>query len=309
LPALRNLERVTERPALAGAAGAVVIAFSAILVRLADVSPSTAAVFRCAYALPLLALLAWHERRRYGPRERRDTRLAWIAGFFFAADLTFWHHSIGAVGAGLATVLANVQVVLVGLMAWAALGERPEGRSVAAVPMVLTGVVLISGVIGSGAYGDNPALGVLYGVLTGITYAVFLLVLRQVNRDLRRPAGPLFDATLSGAIFAAIGGVIVGDFDAVPGLESQAWLVLLALSSQVLGWLLISVSLPRLPALLTSILLMIQPATAMVLGAVLLSESPSAVQVAGVLVVLAGIVVATLGPRPLPAPAGAAARR
>ena len=41
----------------------------------------------------------------------------------------------------------------------------------------------------------------------------------------------------------------VGDLDWVPDLEAQAWLVLLALSSQVLGWLLISVSLPRLPAL------------------------------------------------------------
>ena len=43
----------------------------------------------------------------------------------FAADLTFWHYSIEAVGAGLATVLGNIQVVLVALLAWAVLGERP----------------------------------------------------------------------------------------------------------------------------------------------------------------------------------------
>ena len=57
---------------LAGVLGALVIAFSAILVRLAEVSPSTAAFFRCFYALPVLALLAWLERRRYGRRSRRD---------------------------------------------------------------------------------------------------------------------------------------------------------------------------------------------------------------------------------------------
>jgi len=45
--------------------GALVIAFSGILVRVSEVSPSTAAFFRCAYALPLLALLAWLEDRRY----------------------------------------------------------------------------------------------------------------------------------------------------------------------------------------------------------------------------------------------------
>ncbi|HYP48117.1 MAG TPA: DMT family transporter, partial [Thermoleophilaceae bacterium] len=258
-----------RRPVLAGALGAIVIAFSAILVRLAEVSPSTAAVFRCAYALPLLGALAWMEARRYGPRGWRERLLALGAGVLFAADLTLWHHSIEAVGAGLATVLGNVQVVLVGLIAWAVLSERPAAREVAAVPVVLLGVVLISGVVGSGAYGDDPAMGVVYGLLTGLTYALFILVLRQAGSDLRRPAGPLFDATLTGAIFSVLGGLAVGDLDWAPDLEAQAWLVLLAVSSQVLGWLLISVSLPRLPALVTSIVLMLQPVGSVALGALL----------------------------------------
>lgn len=282
---------------LAGVLGALVIAFSAILVRLAEVSPATAAFFRCAYALPPLALLAWLERRRHGPRARRDRLLAFGAGFFFAADLISWHYSIEAVGAGLATVLGNIQVVLVGVIAWAVLGERPEARMLASIPVVFVGVVLISGVVGAGAYGDDPLLGVVYGVSTAITYALFLLILRQAGSDLRRPAGPLFDATLSSALFSAIGGIAIGDIDWVPNLEAQAWLVLLALTSQVLGWLLISVSLPRLPAVLTSIVLMLQPVSTVFLGAVLLSEAPSAVQLSGVAIVLAGVGYATLGAR------------
>jgi drug/metabolite transporter (DMT)-like permease len=287
---------VNERPVLAGALGALVIAFSAILVRLADVSPVTAAFFRCAYAVPVLALIAWIERRRHGPRPRRDRLLALGAGAFFAADLITWHYAIGAVGAGLSTVLGNVQVVLVGVLAWLVLGERPENRTIAAVPIVFLGVVLISGVIGSGAYGEDPLLGVVYGLATAITYALFLLVLRQAGTGLRRPAGPLFDATLSAAVFCALAGIAIGDLDPVPDLEAQAWLVLLALSSQVVGWLLISVSLPRLPAVLTSILLMLQPVSTVFLGAVLLSEAPSAVQLSGVAIVLAGVALATLQP-------------
>ena len=288
---------MTDRPILAGVLGALVIAFSAILVRLAEVSPSTAAFFRCAYALPVLALLAWREDRRYGRRPLRERFPLWVAGVMFAADLTFWHHSIEAVGAGLATVLGNIQVVLVGLLAWVVLGERPENRALAAIPVVFVGVILISGVIGSGAYGDDPLLGVVFGVLTAITYALFILILRQGNTDHRRPAGPLFDATLSAAVFSAIGGIAVGDIDWVPDLEAQAWLVLLALTSQVLGWLLISVSLPRLPAVLTSIVLMLQPVCTVFLGAVLLSEAPSAVQLVGVAIVVAGVAVATVKPR------------
>jgi drug/metabolite transporter (DMT)-like permease len=293
-----------DHPALAAVLGALVIAFSAILVKLAEVSPSTAATFRCAYALPALGLLAWYERRRYGPRPARDRWLALVAGVMFAADLTFWHHAIAAVGAGLSTVLASTQIVLVGLIAWVWLGERPSTRSLTAIPIVMGGVVLISGLIGAGAYGDDPVLGVIYGVLTGLTYALFLLILRQGNSDVRRPGGPLFDATLSGAVFSALGGIAVGDLDWVPDAEAQFWLVVLALSSQVLGWLLISVSLPRLPAVLTSILLMIQPVTSVFLGFLIFSEAPSALQLLGVAVVLAGVAVATIAPRrPAPAPA------
>ena len=47
-------------PYITGVAGALLIAFSAILVRFADVSPSAAAVYRCAYAVPVLAVLAWN---------------------------------------------------------------------------------------------------------------------------------------------------------------------------------------------------------------------------------------------------------
>ena len=78
---------MTDRPVLTAVMGAMVIAFSAILVRLAEVSPATAAFFRCAYAVPPLLLLAWLERRRYGPRERRTRLLGYGAGAFFAADL------------------------------------------------------------------------------------------------------------------------------------------------------------------------------------------------------------------------------
>lgn len=281
-------------------AGAVCIAFSAILVRLADVPPSTAAFYRCAYALPPLALLAYFERRRLGALDRRALRLALVAGVLFTGDLVFWHHAIAAVGAGLATVLGNVQVVIVPLVAWALLRERPRARTLAAVPVVLLGVVLISGVIGAGAYGSSPALGVLFGVLTAITYAGFLLVLRAGSADLRRPAGPLFWATLSSALVTLPVGAGLGELELAPTWPGHGWLVVLALTSQVVGWLLIAAALPRLPAALTSVTLTLQPALSVVFAMILLDEEPSAVQLAGVAVIVAGVVLATTGRRRQP---------
>ena len=271
--------------------GALTIAFSSILVRLADVSPSTAAIFRCAYALPVLAGLAAWERRRLGSRSARERWTAAIAGVFFAADLICWHHAIADVGAGLATVLGNLQVAFVPLVAWALLDERPAGRILATLPIVLSGVVLISGVLENGAYGDNPVGGMLFGLATGLAYAAFILILRHGNADMRRPAGPLFDATASAAVVATVAGLVIGDADLVPAWPAHAWLLTLALSSQVLGWLLISVSLPRLPAALASLLLTIQPVGSVILAAILLGESPSPLQLAGVAAVLSGVAV------------------
>jgi drug/metabolite transporter (DMT)-like permease len=284
---------LSRHPGRVAVAGALTIAFSAILVREANVSPATAAVFRCAYAVPLLGVLAWLERRRFGPRTRRELKLSLWAGAFFAADLICWHYAIHDVGAGLATVLGNLQVVLVGLVAWLTLGEKPETRVIAAVPIALFGIVLISGVLGHGAYGEDPLRGVIFGVATGLTYAGFILVLRQSARDLRRPVAPLFEATAAAAVFALIAGLIIGDVDLAPSWPAHGWLALLAVSSQVVGWLLISLSLPRLPAALTSVLLTVQPVGSVILGVILLSESPSLLQLVGVACIFSGVLVAT----------------
>ena len=158
-------------------------------------------------------------------------------------------------------------------------------------------MVLISGVVGSGAYGDDPLLGVVYGLLTAISYALFLLILRQAGSSERPPAGRCSTPRCPRRCSARSPGSRSATSTGRRAPESQAWLVLLALSSQVLGWMLISVSLPRLPAALTSIVLMLQPVSTVLLGAVLLDEAPSAVQLSGVAIVLAAVAFATLGAR------------
>jgi len=287
-------DAIAARPRIAALLGALCIAFSGIFYRYADVSPSTVTVFRCLYGLPVLVLVAWLEHRRYGPLPARAVRLAVIAGVFFAGDLLTWHHAVDAVGAGLATVLGNLQVLVVGFVAWAVLGERPPRPVIAATPVVLGGVVLISGVVGSGAYGANPPLGVGLGLLTALCYAGYLLVIRRGSNDIRRPAGPVAISTASTMVVAIAAGVILGDLDPVPAWPSHGWLAVLGLTSQSIGYLLISMSLPRLRAALVSIILLVQPVATVVLARVLLTEVPSVVQIGGVALIIGGIAVATI---------------
>lgn len=257
-------------------------------------SPSTGTVYRALFGLPLLVLVGLAEWRRFGGLPAATVRLAAIAGLFFAGDLLLWHHAIEAVGAGLATVLGNLQVIIVGIVAWLLLGERPSRATLFALPVVLLGVVLISGAIGGDAYGADPGLGVILGIGTALCYAGYLLVIRRGLRDPRRPAGPVAVATVFVVIAASLIGVIGGDLDPAPSLESLAWLAILGVTAQSAGYLLISISLPRLPAVITSIILLAQPVMTMILSVILLGETPSSTQFLGVVLVVGGIAGATV---------------
>ena len=270
------------------------IAFSGIFYRFADVTPATATVFRSLYGLPILALVGWYENRRFGGMPRRTVWLAIVAGVFFAGDLLSWHHAVDAVGAGLATVLGNLQVIVVGLIAWLVFKERPPRPVLLALPIVLVGVVLISGVVGTGAYGANPPLGVGLGFFTAISYAGYLLVIRRGSHDLRRPAGPVAISTAATAVVAVVVGVLLGELDPIPAWPSHGWLALLGITSQSIGYLIISISLPRLPAALVSIILLAQPVATVILARILLDEEPSIEQLLGVALVVGGIAIATV---------------
>jgi drug/metabolite transporter (DMT)-like permease len=287
-------EPIARRPRLAALIGALCIAFSGIFYRFAEVTPATATVFRCLYGLPILAGVAYLEHRRYGPLPPLVVRLSILAGVFFAADLLSWHHAVDAVGAGLATVLGNLQVLVVGLVAWAIFREKPPRSALLALPVVLIGAILISGVVGNGAYGVNPPLGVALGTFTAFAYSGYLLVIRRGGRDLRRPAGPVAISTASTMVVAIIVGVILGELDPVPHWPSHFWLALVGVTSQSIGYLMISISLPRLPASVVSIILLAQPVATVALARVLLDEQPSPEQLLGVLLIVGGIAVATI---------------
>jgi drug/metabolite transporter (DMT)-like permease len=293
-PASGIFSAIARRPRLAALLGASCIAFSGVFYRYADVPPSTATLFRALYGLPLLILVAVLEWRRYGGLPRQSIGLAVIAGIFFAGDLTFWHHAIEAVGAGLSTVLANLQVLVVGIAAWLIFGERPSRAVLFAVPIVLLGVVLISGLVGTGAYGASPQVGALFSALTAVCYGGYLLVIRRSGRDLRRPVGPVAVSTAATAVVALLVGAPLGELRLEPTWPAHGWLALYGVTSQFLGYVLISMSLPRLPAVLTSIILLAQPVMSMVLAMVLLGEAPSWLQLLGVALVIGGIAVATV---------------
>ena len=272
---------------LAAAFGVFLISFSAVFVRLASVEPITAAFFRSFYALPVLFII--NRWRSADGRSARDRGVAVAAGAMLGVDLIFWHHAIDHIRTGLATVMGNTQVIFVGLMAWWLHGERPTRWALALIPVVFTGVILVSGLGRSDAYGADPSRGVIFGVLTALAYTAYLMMLRASGRSQGSPVGPLLDATFGAAVASLFFGLVLGDFQIVPHWPAHGWLLALAMVSQVFGWLLITRALPRLPALETSVLLLMQPMLTVLWGRLMFDELLSPIQWTGVGCVLLGI--------------------
>ena len=282
-----------RRPMLAATLGAACISCSAILVTLAGTAAATTAFFRCVLALPVLAVLALIEQRRHGRRAARARLGAVVAGLLLAVDLVLWNHAIAEVGAGIATVLGNLQLAFVAGAAWLLFGERLSRRFLFMLPVVMAGVVLVSGLADGGGSGHHALAGIIYGIGTSIAYAAFLLIFRHSSTGTEHVAGPLTDATAGAALGALVLGLLFGGFTLHISWSAFAWLLLLATTSQTIGWLLITSSLPRLPAAVSSLLLLLQPAAALVVAAVVLGQRPTLLQLAGAVLVCGGVLAAS----------------
>ena len=293
-----NFNKLLSRPILAAVIGAFIISSSGALTKLSLESPATIALWRCIWALPLLAFFSHRETLKFGKRVKRDRVLSGLAGIAFTFDLVMWHYSIRYIGAGMATVLGNLSSVVVAFVAWTFLKERPSNRLLIALPFVLLGVTMTTGVLGGGADGINPGLGVAFGIACSISYGIFIVVYRAGGKDDRRIAGPLFDATLFGGLGTLVFGPFLdSDVHLLPNRHSHVYLAILGNLCQVLGWLIISIALPRLPAALTALILLIQPLGGIGIAVLFLGEHPTLIQLLGGTVILAGVVYASRAPR------------
>lgn len=290
-------------PLVAALIGAVAISFSAVWFELADVGAVTGAFFRVTYALPILLLLWWRVRDR-DRRSRKARLLALGAGLALGLDFICWHLAIEHIGTGLATLIANCQVVIVAVLAWLIFDERPSRMVMIAIPIVLSGVALVSGLGQEGSFGADPVLGTALAVGAAVFYGGFLLAYRRSNRVQSPAVGSLLDATAGALVSTLIAAPLLGSFDPIPSWPAHGWLLALAVGSQVVGWLAIGYALPRLPAAETSTFILLQPMLTMVWGAILFMERPSPLQLAGAALVLAGVgMVAMVSSRRRPVPA------
>ncbi len=240
-------------------AGAVMISFSPVLVRLVTVSPTTSGFYRLilgGIALGLYLLLTG--------RKLSFSKTAWIAligsAIFFALDLWFWHRSIMFVGPGLATLLANFQVFFMTAAGVLLLRQRPGGIQLVAIPLAMVGLAMIVGLDWQGLQHDYR-IGVIFGLLTAVCYAGYLLTMRQARTDSRH-AVPSREIAVLSLIAASILGVVAiaeGESLAIPSLNDAIWLACYGILIHAVGLMFIASSLAKVTTTEVGLALLLQP--------------------------------------------------
>lgn len=277
--------------------GAVFISFSGVWVALAEVDPLVSAFYRVFFGTIFL-VLACLLNREMQPPSRQTILLAMLCGLCFAADLYLWHVSIIYLGPGLATILANFQVFILSLVSFIFFGQPLRWLFLFALPLAFAGLFLIVG-LNWDLHPQQYRLGVCLALAAALFYAAFLLLLRKIHQN--QPAISFFYGLMLVSLCTAVflGGTIalLGLSFTIPSAASLGALVALALFSQTIGWAFISKSLPRVMPSLAGLLLLLQPSLAFVWDVLIFKRPTSAIQWAGVIIVLGAIYLGTTSSR------------
>ncbi|MGB9428997.1 MAG: DMT family transporter [Gammaproteobacteria bacterium] len=270
-------------------AGAVMISFSAVFVKLVSVSPATSAFYRMLFGgLILLGIVVW--RREPVRLKPAALALLGLAALFFALDLSFWHRSILFVGPGVATLLANFQVFVLAAAGVLAFRERLTVFQIVSIPLAILGLVLLVGVDWS-SFSTAYRTGIVLGLITAGCYAGYLLTLRRAR--VAEAAGSSFVTitvvSLGAAVLLAIAMWPEHTSFAIPTWKDAGWLIAYGVFGQVLGWVLISNSISRVRASQVGLVLLLQPVCAFVWDVLFFGRRFTTVEIFGAVLALAAI--------------------
>jgi drug/metabolite transporter (DMT)-like permease len=283
------------------------VTWSAIFVRWAGTPGPVSALYRILIAAAVL--IPWRLAVTPKPRDTSASRLdprraRWIAvagGVFFALDLALWNTAVMKTQAAIASLLGNLTPVFVGLLSWIVLSRRPHRSFWAGLVLSLIGCLLIVSAHLDATVATGALVGDALAIVACIFFAAYLLTTERVRVAMD---------TLTFNTLAIVGSLVTLSVICVAlgfpltGYPSRTWLALagLGLISQLGAYYALVYALGHLPATITSVSLLAQVPGTAILAALLLGEPLSATQIAGTLIVLAGIYIVNTMDTPHPTP-------
>lgn len=278
-----------KRPALALLVGATFISFSSVFVKTSQVPPTVSAFYRVFFG-SLFIILFCFVKKEFKVKSWRRNAQAGLCGLLFAFDLAAWHISIQYVGPGLATILGNFQVFVLAFIGILFFKEKSGLLFIVSVPLAVFGLFLLIGVDAEQLSSDYIK-GVGFGLATACFYSMFLLCLRNLQGKDEQP--PLFYyqmiLLISCSFFLGLAVLLSGESFIIPTTTSLFSLLGLGLVSQAIGWVIISFSIPGVPASKAGLILLLQPSLSFVWDVLFFDRPTGLVGWIGLIIVMLAI--------------------
>jgi drug/metabolite transporter (DMT)-like permease len=302
------MNRSPALPYLVLCAGVLIASTSSVLIRYAqaaEVPSLSIAAWRLALAALILTPLAW---ARVGPElraiARRDLLLAAGSGAFLAAHFASWITSLEYTSVASSVALVSTNPLWVGLASLLIFRERLGWLTLGGIAATFAGTVLI-GLADIASTQPDPLRGNLLALIGSATISGYLLIGRGLRRRLSVLAY-IYVVYSTAAATLVLWATLAGA--PLLGHPAYAYLILLGLAvgPQLLGHTAFNYALSALSATFVAVAILGEPVGSAVFAFVLFEERFAPLQLAGFLLLMAGIVVASLeppAPRREPAPA------
>jgi DME family drug/metabolite transporter len=273
---------------------AVMFGATGVWVGMTDLPASTVLGMRMALAAVIVALLGGATRWVLQSRRPGVWRRLLALGVLDALQLYTFMLALRHLDVALAVFLAYMSPIYIALVAPRLLKQRTEPVVIVALALAVSGIVVM---LAPGLMDPSlrvSALGVAFGLVSGVLLAVFFLVAKTLSTD------------VDGSTMLISNGVIVAVLMLPFGLFQWAgagfafvltdlWAVLgLAVFRTALGGTIFLHGMRYIPVQHTSIVGLLEPASAPIFALVFLAERPSLWTLLGGVLILGGAVLVVL---------------
>ena len=220
----------------------------------------------------------------------KDIWIFAMSGIFGMLGLNLcYNQAINQISLSLAAVLLSMSPIFVMILAAVILREKVTMRKIACSALAIAGCVLVSGILESSSGIKVSAYGALAGIAAALFYAIYSIFSKVAMKQSYNVFTITFYSLIAGVILMLpfTDWRIIGEFVAVSPVKDSVFLVLNALCTSVLPYVLFTFALSYIDAGRVSILAAGgEPSAAMIFGLIFYDEVPSVLSLCGIAVTI-----------------------
>lgn len=222
-------------------------------------------------------------------------RIIILSAFYIGtalATLECYHY----LSSGIATALVYTDPIWCAIIGLLFLGDKFSLKQTSSIILATVGVMMMTGVFTED--GTFSALGLFWGLMSGLSYALYLIFVPRLNLK-RIPSLKLtFYVFFIGMILLAAYNITTeGRIETVPDTECWINVILLGLIPTALSNICVTMSLRLIDSTIVAILGAFEPLTAMVIGILVLGDPWSLLSLSGAALILLAVAILTILPK------------